>query len=881
MYFYILVNTKNVIYKFLHKLLKLKTTYVKLFSILLASLFVWACSTKKDSMLNRGYHATTTKYNVLYNGDLAFEQGLTNLRENYYDNFWNILPIERMQVEERLSETDEPKDPDFQKSEEKATKAIQKHSMYMGGREKNPQMDEAYLMLGKSRYYDNRFIPALEAFNYILYKYPGSGNINEARVWREKTNLRLSYDELAIENLKELLKEERLNGQVKADALATLAQAYINLEHLDSAAVPLKDARDLTSLKEERARYTFILGQIASGLKDKANAYSYFQEVIDMKRKSPRQYVIQSHAQQFANRTEGEIDSVVFIDKYSKLLSDRENRPYLDLINRQLGLYYSSETNYKRSIEYFKESVKQSKGDEQLKARNYLDIGEIYFNTASYELAGNYYDSAISILPTRSREAYRIAKKRESLHDVVLFEKMAKENDSILHIVGLSEGEKRVYFQNYVDELRKQDFRKLNSELGGSSSGNNLFNAPDFGSAIDKSLQSSMGAGQGKTGFYFYSQNAVSYGKLDFKKRWGNRALADNWRWGSSMGASNVDLEDDLEAVVDNGASEEFDDPRYNVDSYIAQVPTDLNEIASVKKDRDFAYFQLGAIYSEKFAEFEMGAEKLEALLLFDPEERLVLPALYKLYKIYSSIDENRASLVKMRIISEFPNSRYALLLQNKLGEQTFAETSEEVYARLNKEYETGEYLEVLQQLNSAIEQFNGDDYLSKLELLKALLVGRLEGLEAYKTSLNYVGLTYASTSEGKEAERILSQDVQGLSAKNLVKDDATATSWKIIYVVNVSELDKMALFESKLKRYALDRQSYGVKFSKDYYNNDLVFFVLHGATSKSNAESLVSFLKISPDYGIDREAFYISSENYAVVQIKKIWNLFLQVENE
>lgn len=881
MYFYILVNTKNVIYKFLHKLLKLKTTYVKLFSILLASLFVWACSTKKDSMVNRGYHSTTTKYNVLYNGNLAFEQGLTNLRSNYYDNFWSILPIERMQVEERLTETNEPKDPDFQLAEEKATKAIQKHSMYMGGREKNPQMDEAYLMLGKSRYYDNRFIPALEAFNYILYKYPGSGNINEARVWREKTNLRLSYDELAIENLKELLKEERLKDQVKVDALATLAQAYINLEHLDSAAVPLKEARDLTSLKEERARYTFILGQIASSLNDKTSAYSLFQEVIDMKRKSPRQYTIQSHAQQFVNRAEGEIDSVAFLDKYSDLLEDRENRPYLDLINRQLGLYYSSKTNYKRSIDYFKESVKQSKGDEQLKARNYLDIGEIYFNTASYELAGNYYDSAISILPTRSREAYKIAKKRESLHDVVLFEKMAKENDSILYIVNLSDSDRREYFQKYADELRKQDFRKLNSELGGDSGANNVFNMPDFGSAIEKSMQSSGGAGQGKTGFYFYSQNAVSYGKLDFKKRWGNRALADNWRWGSSMGTANADVEEDLDVVADSATSEKFDDPRYNIETYLKEVPTDLEEIASIKKDRDFAYFQLGSIYSEKFAEFEMGADKLEALLLFEPEERLVLPALYKLYKIYSSIDENKAGLVKARIISEYPDSRYALLLQNKLGEQTFAETSEEVYVRLKREYESGEYLEVLQQLNSAIEQFSGDDYLSKLELLKALVVGRLEGLEAYKTSLNYVGLTYASTSEGKEAERILSQDVPSLAEKELVKDDVKTTNWKIIYAVNVSDLDKMALLESKLKLYAMDRQSYGVKFSKDYYNADTVFFVLHGMNSKANAESVVSFLRISPDYGIDREAFYISSDNYAVVQIKKIWDVFLQVEKE
>jgi hypothetical protein len=52
--------------------------------------------------------------------------------------------------------------------------------MNIGGREKNFQIDEAYLMLGKS-HYDQRFIPALDAFNYILYKYPNSSKIYEPK----------------------------------------------------------------------------------------------------------------------------------------------------------------------------------------------------------------------------------------------------------------------------------------------------------------------------------------------------------------------------------------------------------------------------------------------------------------------------------------------------------------------------------------------------------------------------------------------------------------------------------------------------------------------------------------------------------------------------
>lgn len=832
--------------------------------------------------MNRGYHALTTKYNILYNGNLAFDQGLENLVQNYYDNYWEILPVERMQVEERLMESHEPKDPDFQLAEEKATKAIHKHSMYIGGREKNPQMDEAYLLLGKARYYDNRFIPALEAFNYILYKYPGSDKINEAKVWREKTNLRLMYDELAIQNLKEMLKGEKLKGQVQADAYATLAQAYINLEYIDSVEVPLKKARELTKYKEEKARYSFILGQVAGKLDKKEEAVAYFQEVIDMRRKSPRNYIIQAHAHQFANQGLSKTDTVLFLEKYRKLLKDRENRPYLDVINRQLGLFYLNQEKYDKSVSYLKESVSKSQGDERLKARNYIDIGEIYFNTARYEYAGQYFDSAMVLLPDRSHEAYRIAKKRESLHDVVLFEKMAKENDSLLRIISMSEVEKEAYFQEYINRLKTEDFRKLNAELQkSSSSGADFFNMPDFGSAIDQVNATGGVSAQGASGFYFYNQNAVSYGRLEFQKRWGKRALQDNWRRSSSSRSVAEEVEEQV-ATEDTGTGEgkeQDQDQRYSVEYYLNQLPTDQAEITAMKKDRDFAYFQLGSIYSEKFAEFELGAEKFEDLLTFNPEEKLVLPTLYKLYKIYGSINVSKADALKSRIIVQYPESRYAYSLQNKVMEGKFDETSEQVYVKLYKEYESGNYVEVSRRVEEAMKEFSGDEYLSKFELLKANVSGRLKGVKAYKEALNYVALNYASTPEGKEAERIVAEDIPVLESRSLKLEESD--SWKMIYVIPISELDANELLYRKLERYAIDRQYNGIKFSRDFYSEDTVFFVLHGLTSRSNAVSVAAFLEQAAEYKIDAKPMFATSENYAVLQIKKNWDEFLQMQKE
>ena len=182
----------------------MKSTILKYFLTIGGVLFLIACSVKKDKFINRNFHAVTTEYNVLYNGNILLDKGLADLQNTYQDNFWEILPIEQVSDGEEITTKEKAKNLNFEKAEEKAVKAIQNHAMNIGAVEKNPQMDEAYLLLAKARYYDNRVIPSLEALNYILYKYPLSDKIYHAKVWREKVNIRLDNDQIAIKNLKKL-----------------------------------------------------------------------------------------------------------------------------------------------------------------------------------------------------------------------------------------------------------------------------------------------------------------------------------------------------------------------------------------------------------------------------------------------------------------------------------------------------------------------------------------------------------------------------------------------------------------------------------------------------------------------------------------------------
>ena len=128
----------------------MKSTIIKYTLAIGFLLFLIACSVKKDRFINRNFHAVTTEYNVLYNGNIALEKGLVTLKSTYQDNFWDILPIERISGGEAVASKEQTKNQDFEKAEEKAVKAIQKHSMNIGGNEKKSANGRSISSISKS-----------------------------------------------------------------------------------------------------------------------------------------------------------------------------------------------------------------------------------------------------------------------------------------------------------------------------------------------------------------------------------------------------------------------------------------------------------------------------------------------------------------------------------------------------------------------------------------------------------------------------------------------------------------------------------------------------------------------------------------------------------
>ncbi|WP_245945978.1 tetratricopeptide repeat protein [Flavobacterium magnum] len=889
----------------------MKNNHLRYIFSLFFLLLLFACSTKKDRWANRNWQALNTEYNVLYNGNIALDKGIEDVKLTYADNFWQILPVERMQVTTENILPGQNRNANFARAEEKATKAIQKRSMNIEGKEKNPQMDEAHLLLGKARYYDQRYVPALEAFNYILYKYPESDKIYEAKIWRERTNMRMDNDALAVKNLKKLLIDiklkTKLKKQVYADVNATLAQAFLNLEERDSARARLKDARELTGSKEEKARYTFILGQLYDEAGEKDSAYAAFQTVIDMKRNSPRRYIIQAHARQAAQFDFSKGDTIAFLKKYKKLMDDRENRPFLDVLNHQMALFYDKKTNRKQAVAYYNKSLRTKSQDQYLMASNYRNLAKIYFDNAKYQQAGQYYDSTLTRLTPKTREYRYIKNKRENLADVIKYEGIAQHHDSILNVVSLSPADRKSFYEDYIVKLKKSDAEKAAAEKAAQEKAERLARnvnsdddvidpvtrkSPGMPTAPGAGMQGKTGAdrlsdkaGSAKTGtdmapksggakndaFYFYNPSTVAYGKLEFRKKWGNRGLKDNWRI-SSTKESDADKKSDSAASNDSlsgNSKKDKIDERYTADFYLKQLPDDKKLLDSLAKERNFAYYQLGIIYKEKFKEYQLAASKLEQLLLNKPEERLVLPSMYHLFKIYEIIDKPKAEAMKNKIISQYPESRYAQILKNGVTDPDSAALSPELaYKNIYRMYEDGQFIQTLDALDKATEQFTGEEIVPKMELLKAAVVGKLKGLGEYRKALNYVALNYPNVQEGKQAEEMIAKDIPAL--EQLQFDAAEPLSWKIIYKVSNVETPVTKAAEDKLRKFAAERTTEKLTLSQDVYTMTENFIVIHGIGSQQKATDIATILKDYKDYNIPLQAIVISNENYKIVQIKK-----------
>lgn len=821
-------------------------------------LIISSCSRKKDRFINRNWHALNTKYNVLFNGGVAYETGLNEIESKSYDNFWEILPIEQIKIED-LSTDEDSQNSSLERAEQKAIKAVQTHGMSIKGKEKNSKIDEAYILLGKARYYSGQFIPALEAFNYVLFKYPGSNNINTAKVWKAKTNFRLENDAVALENLNLLIDDARLSSQDLFDTFTALAQLYINQKKFDLAIESIDEALNITKNKELKGRLFFIKGQLHNINGQSKLANISFKKIIDLKRSVDRKYRINAFLEQIKNFDYNSGDLIALNDLLKTLENDRENRPFLDRIYHFIANHYMKINKDKLAIEYYIKSLSTNSSDQYLEAINFHTLADFYYENSDYALAGAYYDSTLTKYK-KNNKSYRLVKKRlENLEDVIYYENIAKENDSIINLFDMSDNELDDFFQPYVNDLYLSRLQNKTTKKNPSNSYNALIETKKTNKA---------------GGFYFYQTATVAYGKSNFLNFWGDRPLIDNWRW--SFKFNNIKskkdtlLSNNIEAV--NKLTTKF---------FIDKIPVKQSKRDSIIKRRNLAYYKLGLIYRNKFKDYLRAINKLEFLLGVDIDNRLILPVKYNLYKTYVSIDSIAlANKIKFDIIDNYSDSRYAKILENpQVILNNDERTPEQRYKSLYKSFREAKYFEVISMCEKEILALEGEDIIPKFELLKTLATARLYGIKSFKKGLSYILLNYPNSKEGQEAEKILKDVIPTMENPNFT-NLSEGSSFKTIFPFSSSDSNLIHDFKSYLGKFIDKETILELTLSEDIYDINTTFVVIHGLKSINGAIGLVELLGLQEDEILAKSHFAISANNYRTLQIHKNLEMYLEKIN-
>ena len=722
-------------------------------------LFIVSCSTKKDAFLNRNYNALTTQYNILYNGGVAFDQGLNEINLNYEDDFFELLPIEPLSFENikfripilstgakepgigfDVKKTEEPEEAltPFDIAEQKAVKAIQKHSMNINGKERNKKIDDAYLLLGKSRYYTERFIPAIDAYNYIIANYPNASLINETKIWRAKAHIRIENEELAIETLEILLRKPDLPDFIREDANTALAMAYAKLDSVNTVRNYLWEATKTSKNKTQRARNLFVLGQLYSLDKIKDTASMVFKKLINFKQ-AP--YKFRIHAQiELAKNAVSDSSSLAILERYKKLIKNRDNRPYLDAIYYQVAVLEQERDSLNEAILNYNKSLRAKNGGAKQKTYSYEQLAKIYFKDLDYVTSGAYYDSILQVANNKNTlRIKRFERRAKNLSSLVKYEKNLQKNDSILTLAALPKEQLEQYFQEYIDKIKKEDEELAQKKL----------NQISFGSSFGGGLQSTKAKGK----WYFYNTQSLGFGKSEFKRVWGSRPLEDNWRISDKSIIVNASNEDkDLVTNIKN--------PRYEISTYLETVPSSAKELDSLTFDRNTALFELGLIYKEQFKNPPKATRNLERLLVSNPDKELILPANYHLYQLYLLTGNTKAAQYKDFILNSYPDSPFSKIILNpeiELSKEKEVDEDSEVYEIAYKLYKDDFFEDAICFIDMTIPTLiEGSILVSKFELLKAYAIGKYQNKDSYIAALEKVAVGYPQTEQGKKALEIM-----------------------------------------------------------------------------------------------------------------------------
>ena len=731
-----------------------------------------SCSTRKNNGINRAYHTTTSHFNINFNAKEALKKAELELENTTKDNYTVTLPVYAYPPKEALT----PALPSLDRTIEKASKSIFKHSIFIKGKEYVKTIDDAYLLMGKAYFYKQDYQQAQRVFNYIVTTHKNGNCKEEAAVWLTRCFVRQKYFPRAETSLDEALyaiypkKDKKLNVLYHAAA----AEYHMTAPSGDREAAMdhLRDALKNKPKKNFRTRLNFILGQLYEEMDMPAEAHASFKRVL----KSSPEYVMEFSARMhLASNYDGSEESkAAILKEMKKMLRETKNEKFKDQIYYAISEIYRRDEDVDAQIEYLALSVSSYVDNDYQRSYSSLKLADIYFEDEEYTLAQAYYDTATLALPKDYPNYKQIMHKTKTLTELVQNLQVIKTQDSLQRIAKMSEGDRKNWVAQQIKNYKAAEAKKkqddANKELA-------IQNALGMSNIYTNSASSQDGK------WYFYNQSLVSAGRTEFLKRWGTRKLEDNWRVSNKQQISFDELADlgnpndnqsEGEDTTSGGRSKNPKEEKY----YLQDVPLTKGALDSSNNLIANAMYNAALIYLDMLNDQKKGNATLEKLIQRFPDHELALPSLYILYLNYKNANDPRYETPKNVILTKYANTDYAKLIMDPKYNEKLAEAARQIEKKYEEAYEAysnKQWQKVVSVADEAMPQCKDTVLLTKFLYIRAIAIGQTKGEKECKEEMYRIVSNYPQSKVAELAKLFLQAEAPAAAAPSSNKKSAEA----------------------------------------------------------------------------------------------------------
>ena len=744
-------------------MLKALSKYCSVFvsSLVIALLAITgaSCSTQKNTAASRSYHKTKVKYNIMYNGDVAYEEGLKAIRNANTDDYTRVLylyPVSNHQAAE-ASKTQ------MDRTIEKCRKCIKLHSikakpkrdpkkandpkykLWLQSEEFNPAMSMAWMRLGEAEFHKGDFLGAVSTFNYIIRHYQNDPDmIAQSQLWIARAYAEMGWQYEAEDMLQRVQidalsrKHARLYSAVKADVL-------LKGEHYKEAIPFVKIAIPYEKRKIYRPRFSYVLGQLYELDNKPEDAIQAYKYTIRLAPTNEMEFNARIRIAELGGKNS--LRQLRTMTKQSKY-KDR-----LDRIYGAMGNIYLKQKDTVRALEMYEMAIAESTQAGTAKAAVLVRAGDIYYELRDYVNAQPCYREAITILTAEHNDYARVQKRSEVLDELIVAYAQAELQDSLQRLSQMTEEQQLAIVEKIIANLIEQEKAdsaeqaQLARELARGDEG-----------LLSVNTANMLGGGGTQQGdWYFYNPQLVQQGKQEWRRRWGNRPLEDNWRRQNKQVVASYtgeELSEEELAALDSLAMDSLGldstalAPKIETDIhkpeyYLQQIPRTEEDFAISDSLWREALVALYYIYLDRLEDEALAAETLWLL-----EEK------WGLHPSVLAIHED----LELRELRH--DEAYIARMRRMLDEQ------DSLYSATYAAYTKGEFATVKANKQYAEAEYPQSRLLPRFLFLNAVSVARTEGQDAFVVELQDLVSRYGTTELGTMAKDMLAMLGQGMESQ-------------------------------------------------------------------------------------------------------------------